>query len=95
MKLIISGIILILIIWGIYILFIKSDQWQPVFYPDTSNLTEYLYGPIVETVEQCRDWINNEAIKLEKALGDYDYECGLNCKYDSFYRTEICEETVK
>jgi hypothetical protein len=97
MKKIIGIIIFILVSW-IFYSFLGSknkEQWQPIYYPDTGDLSKYSYGPTVDTLEQCRGWINAESIKRNQQFGEFDYECGLNCKYDMIYDLQICKETLQ
>jgi len=87
-------LVLGLIVWGVFSLF-QSDTYQPVYYPDYTNLTEYTYGPIVNSLEQCRDWIDSEAVRRNQTGNEFDYECGKNCKYDPDWGLEVCEETLE
>jgi len=97
MKPLPSIILFAVIILGIYTLVqsTPNENWQPVYYPNTENLSIYSYGPVLDTLEQCRGWINAESMKRSQEFGEFDYECGLNCKYDMIYDLQICEETLQ
>ena len=92
-NLVITGAALVLI-WGIVSVFDK-DEWSPFYYPNAPSLIEFSSGPTVDSLEQCRDWVNGEAVGRGQAPGEYDYECGLNCKFDDGIGVFVCEETVQ
>jgi len=94
MKNVLGIILVVIIIWGA-VNFFSSDEWLPTYYPNPSDLTTYSNGPIFDTLEQCRDWVDAEAIRRGQALGEYDYECGLNCELDNTYGLFVCDETVQ
>lgn len=90
-------IVLIGVVWGVYALISNSsDEWRPFYYPNAPDLTEHIEGPTVDTLEQCRDWIDGESISRSQEYGEFDYECGLNCSIRSNYGgLLVCEETVQ
>lgn len=76
-----------------FLRYFHPDEWQPIYYPNPPDLTFYINGPTVDTLEECRDWIDAEAIRRGQAAGEYDYECALNCDLnDDLY---VCEETTQ
>jgi len=72
---------------------IKKDIWSGYFYPDINNLSNWIDGNTsFESLDSCRNWANNKARELKLEDNQYDYECGLNCKYKSGFN--VCEETT-
>lgn len=71
-------ILFVLLALGVLLVsnFSNTGEWHPVYYPDATNLIEYTYGPIVETIDECRAWVNSEAMRRNQQYGEYDYECG-------------------
>ena len=45
-----------------------------------------------DSIEECRDWVDNTVFDLDLQRGVYDYECGLNCGYKNGFN--ICEKTL-
>lgn len=86
-------ILLLVVVIATAVQFFKSDTWHPVYYPNPTNLTNHVNGPVVDSLEQCRDWIEREANRRGQTAGQYDYECGLNCNYEPQSDLSVCEDT--
>ena len=71
----------------------KFTSYEPVYYPNKDDLTEYIEGPKFASVEGARAWVN----KVNRLMGDrdWDYEIGVNCKPSKYGDIRICEETIK
>lgn len=84
--LIIGLIILALIIF-------KKDKWNGYFYPDASNLSDWVESDeVFDSLEQCRFWAEDTGYQMNIEPISYDYECGLNCKYKNGFN--VCEKTL-
>lgn len=88
-----------IIVLGSLVLFavntFNSEEWLPIYYPEPDNLTTYSIGPIVDTLDECRDWVDSETKRRDQSIDEYDYECGLNCDLDNNYELLVCEKTVR
>lgn len=90
--LIISAVVLV--IWG-GIFFLRSDDYTGFFYPDANNLLSDIQSPdTFKSLEECRDWIDEQVSIYNPDGSGYDYECGRNCKL-SGDKPYVCEETLK
>lgn len=74
-----------------------SDRFGPksyhaFFYYNPANLNQY-WDIQVGSIEECRDWVDEQVGR--DFDGQYDYECGVNCKYDSSVQVYVCKETVE
>lgn len=89
--------IVIAIFVGVPALFTLFSQgrWLPTYYPNPSDLTTYSNGPMLDSLDQCRDWIDSEAMRRNQESGEYDYECGLNCDLDNQYGIFVCDKTTQ
>lgn len=67
---------------------------MPIYYPNPSNFSYYIEGPVVSSLDECRVWIKQEAIRRNQNIKEYDYECGLNCKFNDVYGILVCKETL-
>lgn len=70
-------------------------SWIGFYYPDPINLSVYEQSPELSTLEECRNWVENQRLLKNKNEGEYDYECGSGCKYKSDAEYYVCENTVK
>lgn len=92
MKNFISILVLIIFIGLISSVF-KKDTWSGYFYPDRSNLSDWIEsGFTFDSLDSCRVWAKNKGIDLRIEPTSYDYECGLNCEYKDGFN--ICEKTL-
>lgn len=92
MKNIIPVLVVILVIVFISSVF-KKDVWSGYFYPSKYNLSKWVEsGYTFDSLESCRIWAHNKAQELGIDSTQYDYECGLNCKYKNGFN--VCEETL-
>lgn len=69
-----------------------AATYRPIYYPDRSDLTTFIKGPEFSSIEEAREWVNDQG--LRRGDRDWDYEIGKNCK-SSNYGVDVCEETVK
>lgn len=84
--LIIGLIILALVIF-------KKDKWNGYFYPNASNLSDWVESEeVFDSLEQCRSWAEDTGYQMNIEPVNYDYECGLNCKYKN--GLNICQKTL-
>jgi hypothetical protein len=101
MKNIIILILLILVGRYLYTNYLKKEEWSGYFYPDASNLSSWIDSDgTFDSIESCRDWVDTQlGVYVLKNPGmninevNYDYECGLNCRYKSGFN--VCEETIQ
>ena len=92
-KTIIATIIIITVV-SAYFLFssLRGESWIGFYYPDSFDLTDYVQSPELESIEECRFWVDSQ-INIHNPDGSgYDYECGKNCRFDGVY---ICEATIR
>lgn len=95
MKNILIVILFIIIIaYGINLVF-KKDVFIGFYYPDKDNLIKDIQSEdTFDTLEACRDWVD-EQVSIHNPSGiGYDYECGKNCD-TSGGKSYICEETLE
>lgn len=94
-KLVVSVIIIVLIIIGIYLFQSRKETWLGFYYPDGCLTCEdqYIYSPQFDNRAACLAWATN--LKQQRNNPSDDFECGKNCKApdrkSNFY---VCEETV-
>jgi hypothetical protein len=53
----------------------------------------YKQSPELDSLEQCREWVENVSGGRKDA--DFDYECGKDCKLSQTGDSYICDETLK
>lgn len=84
----------------IYRLFFKYPyRYVGYFYPDIENMDKWIESEPLESVNSCRDWVN-EMINKYKVYesSNYDYECGKDCyKADPYNQgvTYTCHTSVR
>lgn len=94
MKNILGIVIIVIFVWGIYSL-VKADEYLGFYYPDANNLTEDISSVATfESLELCRDWVDEQVSRYNPSGTGYDYECGKNCDTSSG-KPYVCEETLK
>jgi len=71
-----------------------GDSWKGWIYTDKTDLTHSISIGEFNTLEECRKSARDE-LSDHNALYSGDYECGLNCKYNSAMDINVCEDTVK
>ena len=57
----------------------SSDQWWAVYYPQIDDRTKYIDLGRHVSLEQCRAAVTDHIHTAGVLLGEYDYQCGLNC----------------
>lgn len=74
----------------------EDERWSPVLYPELGNLQEFIRGPDVTTIEQCRAWVEKKGASMNLERRDIDYECGKNCRPSgSGVDLYVCKETIR
>ncbi len=86
-------ILIIVILVGAYLLF-DNEVWIGFYYPDENNLSGHVQSPELNSLEECRTWVNSQVLIHNPSGYGYDYECGKNCKFDKDYGLYICKETL-
>ena len=87
-------ILVVGVIWGLGILF-KKDTYVGFYYPDANNLTNDIQSNAAfDSLEACRNWIDEQVLIYNPNNSNYDYECGKNCNL-SGGKPYICEETLE
>jgi hypothetical protein len=93
-KLVLFIIIFILLILGIKSLF-KKDVYVGFFYPDANNLMVDIQSDTTfDSLEACRDWVDEQVSSRGSSETRHDYECGKNCDM-SKGKPFVCEETLE
>ncbi len=94
-ALLVVGIVLIMAILGvqkIYRGYFVSDEYIAFFYYDPTDPSKY-WSADVESIDDCRNWVESQSYR--DFDGYYDYECGVNCRYDFVTNNHICKELVE
>jgi len=83
------------VVFSIFLILLTGCKktYEPVYYPNKNDLTEYIEGPKFSSVEEARAWVNK--VNRLKCDLDWDYEIGVNCKPSKYGDIQICEETIK
>lgn len=71
---------------------INPPNWTGFFYYDPNDLNKYWAQDGFATADDCRSWVNNQVSR--DFDGQYDYECGKGCRYESSLTVQVCKETV-
>ncbi|OGG88109.1 hypothetical protein A3G62_02450 [Candidatus Kaiserbacteria bacterium RIFCSPLOWO2_12_FULL_50_10] len=94
MKAFLQILVIGLIIWGVYAL-MKNDEYLGFYYPDANNLSEDISSiATFDSLESCRDWVDEQVSIFNPDGTGYDYECGKNCDAASG-KPYVCEETLR
>lgn len=91
MKFVVAGLIVIVIGWFTYTNLL--DKQHTAFYYPESGTQDGMQSKEVGSVKECREWADSMA----RADGDssFDYQCGVNCRYDSAIGETICETDTR
>jgi hypothetical protein len=82
------------LVWGGSAL-LGKDTYVGFFYPDASNLFNDIQSAgTFESLEMCRDWVDEQVSIHNPSGAGYDYECGKNCDL-SGGKPYVCEETLE
>lgn len=79
--------------WNIVSDQINPPKWTGFFYYDPNDLNKYWEQDGFATADDCRSWVNNQVSR--DFDGQYDYECGKGCRYESSLTVQVCKETVR
>lgn len=67
-------------------------DYTAFYYPEPDDLSIYSTSK-VDSVEECRDWVDGQTSTDYDQY--FDYECGVNCKIEPGYTAMICKKTVQ
>lgn len=91
---ILIAIFIIGIVWG-FRSFFSKDEYVGFYYSDANNLSNNIQSKnIFGSLDDCRNWIEEQVSIYNSNNSSYDYECGKNCDL-SKGKPYICEETLK
>lgn len=94
MKIALQVLLVTFVVWGIYS-FVQKDEYLGFYYPDANNLSEDISSVATfDSLELCRDWVDEQISIFNPDRTGYDYECGKNCDI-SGGKPYICEETLE
>lgn len=94
MKKVLGITLVVIIALSIYSL-VKGDEYLGFYYPDANNLSEDISSIVTfDSLESCRDWVNEQVSIFNPDGTGYDYECGKNCDTSSG-KPYVCEETLQ
>lgn len=79
--------------WLFFGLFKPAPVYTGYFYYDTSDLGKHWTQSDLSSMDACRSWVNTQI--AHDFDGDYDYECGRNCKYRPEMSIAVCETTER
>lgn len=68
-----------------------KQKWTATYYPDKNNLYNHKTQSGFVSVDDCRNWI----YYMAQGNTNFDYECGLNCRYDEKLQIYSCKTTQK
>ena len=87
-------IFLVLVIWG-FNSFLNKDIYVGFYYPDANNLINDIQSEnTFDSLDACRDWVDEQVSIYNQSNTNYDYECGKNCDI-SGGKPYLCEETLQ
>ncbi|MBU2509664.1 hypothetical protein KKE33_04805 [Patescibacteria group bacterium] len=70
----------------------SQEDWTGFYYPDADNIgdeSSWVIQPGFESLEECRDWVNDVSVGNH----NFDYECGYDCRYNKDFGASICKKT--
>lgn len=83
----------------------NQGNYIAFFYPNVEDLNVWVESEPLNTIEECRDWVDAEADvyaynlkekKNERYDYNFDYECGYKCRVDTVFDGKnviTCEKT--
>jgi hypothetical protein len=85
----------LLFIGAVYYLWtvLKPDKYIGFYYPDAGDLLTHIQSHELESLEECREWVDD--VSDGRTDDGFDYECGMNCKLSQTGGIYICEETLE
>lgn len=94
-----GDIVLIVILTAVIILglstFFKKDTYIGFYYPDANNLMNDIQSEeTFDSLDACRNWVDEQVSIYNQNDSNYDYECGKNCNI-SGDKPYTCEETLE
>ena len=57
----------------------RQDQWWAIYYPDGSDLTQYIDLGRHSSLELCHAAVTAHQTATGAAEGTFEFACGLNC----------------
>ena len=86
--------VIVISAWGIYSL-VKADEYLGFYYPDANDLSKDISSVTTfDSLELCRNWVDEQVSIFNPDGTGYDYECGKNCD-TSKGKPYVCEETLQ
>lgn len=86
--------VICLVIVGVFVL-TRHDRWIGFYYPDSSDLSVSRHSPELESLEECRSWVENQRSYLSNQDPQDDYECGRKCRFNKDWGMYSCKETIR
>ena len=72
----------------------SADRWEGWVYPNRDDLTVDVQIGEFDSLESCRASARN--LMAQSGWQEPgDYECGLNCEFNSDYGLSVCEKTER
>jgi hypothetical protein len=93
MRSIVGLVIVGFIIFWIWNNIISPPKYIGFYYPDVGDLTVFKQSPELDSLHDCRDWVDD--MIGERTDDNYDYECGKNCKLGKLGDLYVCDETLE
>jgi hypothetical protein len=92
---IIGVLVFVIILFWVTSTYLKKDEYTGFYYPDAGNLTYDIESSgTFDSLEACRDWVDEQVTIYNLDDSSYDYECGKNCDLSNG-KPYICEETLE
>jgi len=87
-------LVLVTVAGGIW-MYSQRDAYTGFYYPNPDNLLRSIKSEeVFNSLQECRDWIGEQAGVYNSDGSAFDYECGKNCDL-SGGKPYICEETLE
>src|SRR5215216_3938911 len=93
-KILLLIVIIVAAIWAFGAVF-KKSTYVGFYYPDANNLFNDIQSETsFDSLDACRDWVDEQVSIYNPTGSGYDYECGKNCDL-SGGKPYVCEETLE
>lgn len=82
---------IVILVWAFQ--YYGGNNWIGFYYPNADDLTKNTQSSKLNSIEECRVWVNTQVSLYNPNREGYDYECGKNCRFDDgFY---VCKKTIR
>ncbi len=71
-----------------------TTEWTGFYYPNKADLTVNTTSSPLRSLDECRQWVEGERVRMSIPAGTDDYECGSNCQPPDGDMPRLCDETV-